>query len=48
MYVRINDFLESHNIIFNHQFGFQRNKSTSLAIYDVYAKLITAVEDKTY
>ena len=46
MYVQINEFLESHKIVFNHQFGFQRNKSTSLAILDVYAKLINAVEEK--
>ena len=48
MYVRINDFLESRKIVFNHRFGFQRNKSTSLAILDVYAKLINTVEEKKY
>ena len=40
--------MELHKIIFNHQFGFQRNKSTSLAIVDVYANLIHAVEETTY
>ena len=48
MYVRVSDFLESHKIIFNHQFGFQKNKSTSLAILDVYSKLVETVEAKKY
>ena len=43
MYARVINFLESLKIIFNHQFGFQRNKSTTLAILDVYAKLVDAV-----
>ena len=39
-------YLEKHNIIYEHQFGFQRNKSTSLAILDVHAKIIEAIENK--
>ena len=43
MYVRVSNFLESLEIIFNTQFGFQRNKSTTLEILDVYAKLVYEV-----
>ena len=44
--IRLTIFLEKHNIIFEHQFGFQKNKSTSLAILDLYNQLIKAIEDK--
>ena len=37
-----------HKIIFNHQFGFQKNKSTSLAILDVCTQLVNAVENKQF
>ena len=30
----------------NNQFGFQKNRSTSLAILDVQAKIIEAIEQK--
>ena len=36
---RVYGFLISHNIIYEHQFGFQKNKSTSLAVLDIYSKL---------
>ena len=48
MHVRVINFLEANKTIFNHQFGFQRNKSTTLAILDVYAKLVDAVENKKF
>ena len=35
MHIRLTIFLEKHNIIFEHQFGFQKNKSTYLAILDL-------------
>ena len=46
MRTRLPSFLKQHNIIFEHQFGFQKNKSTSLAILNLYNELITAIENK--
>ena len=46
MQFRLVKYLEEQNIIYEHQFGFQRNKSTSLAILDVHAKIIEAIENK--
>ena len=43
---RVYDFLISHNIIYEHQFGFQKNKSTSLAVLDIYSKLIKSIQNK--
>lgn len=48
MYARVNNFLEKNNVIFKHQFGFQKNKSTSLAILDVTTKLLNAIENKQF
>ena len=45
---RLNKYLEDNKIIYNHQFGFQKNKSTSLAVLDVYSKLIEAIENGKY
>ena len=46
MQFRLVKYLEEHNIIYEHQFGFQRNKSTSLIILDMHAKIIEAIENK--
>ena len=46
MHNRLVKFLDQHKIIFEHQFGFQKNKSTSLAILDVCSQLINAADDK--
>lgn len=46
MHTRISNFIEKNNILYPHQFGFQKNKSTELAIFDIHAKLINAFEDK--
>ena len=48
MYTRLNNFLEKNKVIFKHQFGFQKNKSTTLAILDVTTKLINAIEHKQF
>ena len=45
---RVYDFFISHNIICEHQFGFQKNKSTSLALLDIYSKLIKSIENKEF
>ena len=46
MQVRLVNFLTTNNIIYEHQFGFQQNKSISLAVLDVHTKLIEAFENK--
>ena len=45
---RVYDFFISDNIIFEHQFGFQKNRSTSLAILGIYFKLIKSKENKKF
>ena len=48
MHTRLISFLEKHNIIFEHPFGFQKKKSTSLAILDLYNQLVRAIEHKHF
>ena len=48
MHTRLTNVLEKHNLIFEHQFGFQKNKSTSLAILDLYNQLVRAIEHKKF
>ena len=43
---RLIQFLNSNNILFKHQFGFQSGKSTSLAILDIQSKIIESMEEK--
>ena len=46
MHTRLTSFLEQHNIIFERQVGFQKNKSTTLALLDLYNERINAMENK--
>ncbi len=48
MYSRVSDFITKHNILFPHQFGFQKHKSTSMAILDVCSKLVDAIENRKF
>ena len=48
MQVRLVSYLNKYNIIYEHQYGFQENKSTSLAIMDMYSNLIKAIDGKQY
>ena len=48
MHRRLVDFLEKNNIIYEHQYGFQKNKSTSSAILDLYSQLIESIENKKF
>ena len=41
-------FLDEHKILFKHQFGFQKHKSTTLAILDLYTKLVENIEGKRF
>ena len=40
------DFLEKNKILSNFQYGFQKNRSTSLAVVDVVSKITKTLENK--
>ena len=46
MHVRATSFLTKNNVIFDHQFGFQKNSSTGFAILDIYSKIVDSFENK--
>ena len=46
MQTRLVKYLEDHKITYQHQFGFQKNKSTNLVMLDVHDKIINAIENK--
>ena len=46
--VRLIKFLKKHNITYNKQYGFQKNKLTTLAILDLYSKIIKALDNGNY
>ena len=48
MHSRMIKFLDEHKILFKHQFGFQKHKSTTLAILDLYTKLVENIEGKRF
>lgn len=48
MLVRLNKFLEKNKTIFEHQYGFQKKKSTTLAILDLVNNIIQSFEEKLY
>ena len=48
MYRRVFDFLHKTDVLFEHHFGFQRNKSTNQAIVDIYSNVIESIEKKTF
>ena len=48
MYKRLINFLEKNKILFQHQFGLKKNKSTSLAILDIYTNLTKSMENDSF
>ena len=44
---RLTGFLEKSKIIYEHQFGFQKNKSTIFAVLDLYTRIVDSL-DKDY
>ena len=48
IYKRLSNFLDKNKILSDHQFGFQKKKSTSAAVLDIYSKLIDSVEQKKF
>ena len=48
MLTRLLDFLDKNNIIYKHQFGFQKNKSTTQAVFDLYTRIVGALDKGNY
>ena len=48
MYERLFHFLNKNKILYDHQFGFKNKKSTSMAILNIYSKLIDSIEQKKF
>ena len=47
MQTRLVSYLERNNIIYEKQFGFKK-KSTSLAVLDMYSKIVDSIEKRNY
>jgi len=45
---RLYNFLELHNILFNNQFGFRKNNSTSFALMQITEKIKETIENKKF
>ena len=48
MYKQLYDFLSLHNILFNNQFGFRKNRSTTLALIQITEKIRKSIDDKKF
>ena len=48
MYARLINFIQKNIILYPHQFGFQKNKSTTLTITDICNKLVESIEKKHF
>ena len=48
MLFRLTKLLDNHNIIYEHQFGFQKNRSTTLAILDLNTRIAKALDNGDY
>ena len=48
MHKRLYEFLNLHEILFNNQFGFRKNNSTSFALIQITEKIKESIEKKKY
>ena len=48
MLKRLTSFMEKNKIIYEHQFGFQKNRSTTLAVVDLYTKIVNTLDKGNY
>ena len=46
MLKRLTGFLEKSKIIYEHQFGFQKNKSTTYAVLDIYTEIVNSLDNR--
>ena len=48
MLTKLLGFLDRNNIIYKHQSGFQKNKSTTQAVFDLYTRIIGVLDKGNY
>ena len=48
MHKRLYNFLGDHDILFNNQFGFQKNISTSAALIQITEKIKESIDNRKY
>ena len=48
MHKRLYNFFESHNILFDNQFGFRKNNSTSYALIQITERIKESIDKKKY
>ena len=48
MHKRLHDFLQAHNILFQNQFGFRKNNSTTFALIEITEKIKETIDNKKY
>lgn len=47
-YTRLDEFITKHNILYEQQYGFRANRTTSFAIIEFIEKITKAIENKEY
>ena len=45
---RLDNFIEKHNLLNEHQYGFRSKRSTSMAVIDFIEQISTAIDNKEY
>ena len=48
MHKRLYSFLEQHNILFQNQFGFRKNHSTTFALTRITERIKESIDNKKY
>ena len=48
MLTRLTKYLDKSKIIYEHQFGFQKNRSTTLAVLDLSTRITRALDSGNY
>ena len=48
MYKRISKYIERHNTLSKHQYGFRKNRSTEDAVLELTDKISKALEEREY
>lgn len=46
--IRLSSFIKKHKLINEHQYGFQENRSTEMAVIELVENLTSAIENKNY
>ena len=48
MHKRLYEFLQEHNILFQNQFGFRKNNSTTFSLLEITEKIKETIDNKKY